>query len=131
MKKRTALVLALVLALSCVALAGCQNGDNRAGSGTASVTSVQTGEESLTMEQVKELAKKGGQLTWADITKYKGTNAGKEMVVVAFPVEDGYKLTAAGTDLDKAPMYVTLTKNGKSKGIDIRYEDIDAYLKEK
>ena len=52
MKKRTALVLALVLALSCAALAGCQNGDNHAGSGTASVTSVQTGEESLTMEPV-------------------------------------------------------------------------------
>lgn len=130
MKKGIALVLALVFILSCAALSGCQDGD-KGQSGAPAVTSVETGDEALTMKQVRELAKKGDTLTWADITKYKGTNAGKDMVVVAFPVEDGYKLTAAGTDLDKAPMYVTLTKNGKSKGIDIRHEDIDTYLKEK
>lgn len=130
MKKGIAMVLTLVLILSCAVLSGCQDGD-KGQSGAPAVTSVQTGDEALTMEQVKALAKKGDKLTWADITKYKGTNAGKDMVVVAFPVEDDYKLTAAGTDLDKAPMYVTLTKNGKSKGIDIRHEDIDAYLKEK
>ena len=130
MKKGIALALTLVLIVSCAALSGCQN-ENNGGSGAPAVTSVETGDEALTMAQVRELAKKGDKLTWADIIKYKGTNAGKDMVVVSFPVEDDFKLTAAGTDLDKPPMYVTLTKNGKSKGIDIRHEDIDAYIKEK
>lgn len=84
----------------------------------------------LTIETVKELAKKGQELTWKDFEAYDGSDVGSGAYVYCYEMDNDLKLIITGTSLEEKPMYILLVKNDDTEnGIDIRTEDIDTFLK--
>lgn len=83
----------------------------------------------LTIDKVKELAKKGDDLTWSDFDGYTFTEGGSGLYIRSYAVEGGYNLMVSGTGRETKPMYIYLSCEGKGK-IDIRYDSIDEFLNE-
>lgn len=81
----------------------------------------------LTMDKVRELAKKGDDLTWSDFDGYTFTEGGSGLYIKSYAVEGGYNLMIGGEGRETKPMYIYLTGNGKQR-IDIRYDSIDDFL---
>lgn len=81
----------------------------------------------LTIYKVKELAKKGDDLTWSDFDGYTFTEGGSGLYIKSYSVEGGYNLMIGGEGRETKPMYIYLTGNGKQR-IDIRYDSIDDFL---
>lgn len=77
----------------------------------------------LTVEKLKELAQKGGDLMWDDFDGYSFTDVGSGLCIRVYSVKGGYTLSVGGGSLNEKPMYVYLDANGKQA--DIRYESID------
>ena len=84
------------------------------------------GTETLTIDIVKELSKKGSALDWKDFEEYKGRDVGSGLYIWEFTLEDGYVLDVGGT-IDKKPLYILLSHDD-DKGIDIRTDDVEKYL---
>lgn len=84
-------------------------------------------DKTLTMEKVRELAKKGDDLMWDDFDGYNFTEGGSGLYIRSYVVEGGYNLMIGGDgSLADKPMYIYL--GGKGKRIDIRYDSIDEFL---
>lgn len=87
-------------------------------------------EKILTIDKVKELAKKGDDLMWDDFDGYTFTEGGFGLYIRTYTVEEGYSLYIGGGGPDDKPMYIDLSGKGKGR-IDIRYESVDEFLGEK
>ncbi|MCR4795714.1 MAG: dockerin type I repeat-containing protein [Ruminococcus sp.] len=85
------------------------------------------GTKQMTLADVKELAKKGDALDWSDFEEFKGRDVGSGLYIWQFELEKGFFIKVGGVT-DKKPDYIELSRK-YGKGIDIRTEDIDAYLK--
>ncbi|MDE7290045.1 MAG: hypothetical protein K2N71_11190 [Oscillospiraceae bacterium] len=86
-------------------------------------------EKMLTMDDIKELAKKGDELTWSDFDGYVFSEGGSGLYIRMYNVKGGYTLAIGGGGPGEKPMYIYLS--GKGKRIDIRYDSIDDFLNEK
>ena len=85
--------------------------------------------EKLTLEIVKELAKKGEELTWTDFEAYEGSDVGSGAYVYCYELDNDLKLMITGASLEEKPMNICLVKGEDTEnGIDIRTEDIDVFL---
>ena len=83
----------------------------------------------LTIDKVKELAKKGDDLTWSDFDGYTFTEGGSGLYIKSYSVEGGYNLMIGGGGRETKPMYIYLS-DGNDNIIDIRYDSIDEFLNE-
>lgn len=80
----------------------------------------------ISLEKLKELAEKGGELMWDDFDGYDFEDVGSGLCIRVYGVEGGYTVMVGGGSLKEKPMYVYLDGNGKR--IDMRYESIDGIL---
>ena len=85
--------------------------------------------ESMTLDDVVELSKKGNALTLKDFVKYKGVIAGSGIFILEYDLGNGYTLMVGSIEhYDIA--YARLRYSGSESFIDIRTDDIEAFLKE-
>lgn len=85
--------------------------------------------QSLTINQVKQIAQKGDEVSWADFKDYKGKEIGSGLRIIYYEIEGEYDLMIGGTSEDEKPMYVRLVLDGNTdKYIDIRTENIDEFI---
>ena len=99
----------------------------KADSGEIHGLTISHGTKQMTIDDVKELAKKGDALDWSDFEEYKGEDVGSGLYIWQFELEKGFFLRVGGVP-DRKPDYIDLSRK-YGEGIDIRTEDIDAYLK--
>lgn len=87
--------------------------------------------EVLTLDKVRELALKGEELSWKDFNNYYGTNVGMGISIIIYNLGDGYVLTLYITNYDDNPKSfdIILSNEERTDDIDIRYNDVEAYLK--
>lgn len=85
----------------------------------------------LTTDIIKELAKKGDNLRFTDLSVYAGkTDIGSGLYILRYPVNKGqYFLTIGGGSMDEKPFYVRLSASGTEAYVDILTGNIDEYLK--
>ncbi|MBP5434007.1 hypothetical protein [Ruminococcus sp.] len=84
------------------------------------------GTETLTLDIVKELSKKGSALDWKDFEDYKGRDIGSGLYIWEFELEDGFKLLVGGVT-GRTPDYIVLMR-GDEKTIDIRTDDVEEFI---
>lgn len=84
----------------------------------------------LSLDTIKELAKKGDDLMWDDFDGYSFTEGGSGLYIRFYSVEDGYSLSIGGGGPNDKPMYIYLSGNGKER-IDIRYDSVEEFLESK
>ena len=82
----------------------------------------------LTLDKVKELAKKGDALTWSDFEGYPHKDVGSGLYIWEIDIDDNYYLLVGGGNTNQKPDYAYLCSNKSDKTIDIRTADIDNYL---
>ncbi len=90
----------------------------------------------MTLEDVRTLASKGEALTWEDLLAFEGENHGSGMYIYRFPIDGEYCLEAFDGKLTGAPRNVRLLaadengvfRDGVGLSVDIRTEDLDAFL---
>jgi|GEM_PF-847164 len=86
----------------------------------------------MTLDDVRELATKGGDLLFEDLRQYKGANASSsfDYYTMVYTVEGGYRLVVHSKAEGK-PDSVNLESIWESggSGIDIRYHDLEAFLR--
>lgn len=99
----------------------------KADSGEIHGLTISHGTKQMTIDDVKELAKKGDALDWSDFEEYKGEDVGSGLYILEFELENGFFLRVGGVP-DRKPDYIEFSRK-YGEGIDIRTEDIDAYLK--
>ena len=87
--------------------------------------------QSITLEDVRTLAKKGDGLLFEDFQKYEGANVSSNFdnYIMVYGVEGGYRLIVSSNQSGK-PNSVNLESiwANSGSGIDIRYGDIDEFL---
>ena len=90
---------------------------------------VTNGTKKMTLSDVKELAKKGANLSWADFGPYAAQWSDTGTSCTCFiTLEDGFCLSAGGNPAE-LPMTAWLYKDDLRNGhIDIRQGDIDAFI---
>jgi predicted small lipoprotein YifL len=116
MKKLMAVVLSLLCVMS---LAGC---------GAAKTMESPSEKAILTIEEVKELAKKGEDLTWSDFEQYDSEDIGSGLYIQRYDIDESYYLTIGGMSSD-VPLYIRLVSaDDKEHYIDIRTDSIDDFL---
>lgn len=64
--------------------------------------------ERLTIETVKELAKKGDALSWSDFEPYRHTDIGSGLYIYFYEIDENYCLVIGGGDTQTAPLYIRL-----------------------
>ncbi len=85
--------------------------------------------EQLTLERVKELAKKGDDLDWVDFYPYQGDEVGSGLMIFRYGLAEGGALWVGGTPAEK-PWYIRLTKGDTTIDepyIDIRENDVEEF----
>lgn len=80
--------------------------------------------EKLTIEKVKELAKKGDALSWSDFEPYRHTDIGSGLYIYFYEIDENYCLVIGGGDKQAAPMYIRLVL----KPYDHEFSDDKAYI---
>lgn len=84
----------------------------------------------LTLEDVKELSKMGEILTWSHLENFIGIDTGSGLFIRVYDIDKDYRLSIGGSCPDEKPMYVYLTcLKAPYERIDIRYDDVDVFLK--
>lgn len=84
---------------------------------------------SITLDDVFALAAKGDNLVMEDLKGYPGRDVGSGLYILDFKVVGGYTLMVGSGSNTGKPMYARLSIPGIEDTIDIRYEDINGYLK--
>lgn len=91
--------------------------------------------EILTIEKVKELAKKGDSLSWSDFEQYRHTDIGSGLHVYYYEIDENYCLIIGGGDTQAAPMYIRLVLKPYDQEfiddkpyIEIRTENVDDFI---
>ena len=83
--------------------------------------------ETMTIDDVIELSKKGNALTLNDLAKFKGVIAGSGIFILEYDLGKGYTLMVGSVALDKID-YARLRYSGSENFIDIRTDDVEKYL---
>lgn len=91
--------------------------------------------ENLTINKVKELAKKGASLSWSDFEQYRHTDIGSGLHIYFYEIDENYCLVIGGGDTQAAPEYVRLVLkpydyeflDGKAY-VEIRTENVDDFI---
>lgn len=96
---------------------------------TPGASPAQVEKKQLTLEIVRELSKKGENLKMEDFDNYIGTEMGSGLYIVNYPIDDRFSLLVGSGSLQGKPLYVRLNKIGTEKGVDIRTEDIEQFIK--
>ena len=84
--------------------------------------------EKLTLEKVKELSQKGEELTWSDFEEYNGREVGSGLYIMAYDVDDEYRLMIGGAGKEERPMYIYLSSKLNNYFVDIRTANVDEFL---
>ena len=88
--------------------------------------------ETLHMDDVRELAKRGDELTWEDFQGYQGEDVGSGICIFKYDLGNGYVLYVGGLpDRESKPNFIKLCDADDKtmrNGIDIRTEDIEAFM---
>ena len=88
--------------------------------------------ETLHMDDVRELAKRGDDLTWEDFQGYQGEDVGSGICIFKYDLGNGYVLYVGGLpDTESNPNFIKLCDADDKtmrNGIDIRTEDIEAFM---
>ncbi|WP_297960182.1 dockerin type I repeat-containing protein [uncultured Ruminococcus sp.] len=85
------------------------------------------GTETLTLDGVRELAKKGSSLTWSDFEPYRGRDVGSGLYILEYVLEDGYTVLVGGVP-GEDPWYIYLSRFDSQNRIDIRTDDVEAFI---
>ncbi len=95
---------------------------------TPETITVGGGTKHLTIDIVKELAKKGENLKWEDFNDYIGKDIGSGLYIISYPIDEKFhlKIGSLPGKLD----YAKLCKTGTENSIDIRSGDIDKFISE-
>ncbi len=80
--------------------------------------------DKLTIEKVKELAKKGDALSWSDFEPYRYTDIGSGLHIYFYEIDENYCLVIGGGDTQTAPLYIRLVL----KPYDHEFLDDKAYI---
>lgn len=90
----------------------------------------ETRKKKLTIEDLKELAKKGPDLSWSDFDQYRDAGfVGSGLCIIEYDIDKNYYLIIGGAGMDMSPMYISLcSKADDGKHIDIRTESIDDFI---
>ncbi|MBE5956324.1 MAG: hypothetical protein E7253_07720 [Lachnospiraceae bacterium] len=94
----------------------------------------------LTLNDVISLSGKGMELSWEDFDEYSCYVTGSGLYIQLYEIDDEYRLLIGGnypyqsegkeTDESEKPMYIYLQHINKEENIDIRTENVEAFLKE-
>ena len=91
--------------------------------------------EELTLEKVKELAKKGDALSWSDFELYRHTDIGSGLYIYFYEIDENYCLVIGGGDTQADPLYIRLVLkpydhefSDDEAYIDIRTENVDDFI---
>jgi hypothetical protein len=83
----------------------------------------------LTLKKVVELSAKGYQLTWSDFEQYNSYECGSGLYILCYEIDNDYKVLIGGlSPEDRLPMYIYLVRKNDSQFIDIRKEDVEAFI---
>jgi len=87
----------------------------------------------MTLDDVRELAKKGNSLLFADFKNFKGMNVSSHSngYLMVYGVEEGYRLIVEPESDNKQIQRSNLESIWESggSGIDIRYSDVDEFIR--
>lgn len=86
-------------------------------------------ESSLTLDDLKLIAKKGDSVSFEDFSPYDGQDIGSGLYIMSYQMESPYSVLVGGVPGEK-PMYVELYDNKTQKHIDIRQENIEEFIHE-
>lgn len=91
--------------------------------------------EELTLEKVKEQAKKGDALSWSDFELYRHTDIGSGLYIYFYEIDENYCLVIGGGDTQADPLYIRLVLkpydhefSDDEAYIDIRTENVDDFI---
>lgn len=87
--------------------------------------------KAMTLDDVKELAKKGGELTWSDFEAYSGRKCGTpfDMLAYIYEIDESYYLFVSGA-VDGAPDKVQLCHYNEHISVDVLTGDVEAFIAE-
>lgn len=82
----------------------------------------------LALDKVVELSARGQALTWSDFEKYESVDIGSGFYILVYEIDETFELWIGGS-LDDTPSYIRLvTKANKDNYIDIRTDDVQAFI---
>ncbi len=84
--------------------------------------------ETLTLQAVVELSRKGRELTWEDLHPYKATDIGSGLYIMEYPIDDRYSLICSDGKITGTPMRVILTDSHTGLSMDIRDGKVEVFL---
>jgi cytoskeletal protein RodZ len=85
----------------------------------------------MTMEDLHTIAANADAMTWDDFMRYDFEDVGSGIAILKYDLGNGYALYVYGVpEHDTKPDRIELRKEGDKRGVDIRTDDIDAYLTE-
>ena len=82
----------------------------------------------LTLDDVRMLAAKGDALGWDDLALYDYKVTGSGLYIRCYPIDSRYDLLVGATRETAEPIYYLLQDKKTNASIDIRTEDVDAFL---
>ena len=82
----------------------------------------------LTLDDVRMLAAKGDALSWDDLALYDFVETGSGLYIRSYPVDSRYLLLVGAYQETEEPIYYKLQDKKTNASIDIRTEDVDAFL---
>lgn len=83
----------------------------------------------LTLEVIKELAKKGDALSWSDFEQYNSKEIGSGLYILRYDIDENYYLLIGGGNMQMLPLYIYLvSKADDSVSIDIRTENVEEFI---
>ena len=83
----------------------------------------------LTLDDVRMLAAKGDALSWDDLALYDFVETGSGLYIRSYPVDSRYRLLVGAYQGTAEPIYYLLQDKKTNATIDIRTEDVDAFLR--
>ena len=87
--------------------------------------------KAMTLDDVKELAKKGDELTWSDFEAYSGRKCGTpfDMLAYIYEIDESYYLFVSGV-VDGTPDQVQLCHYNEHISVDVITGDVEAFIAE-
>lgn len=85
--------------------------------------------ETLRLENVVALSKKGQELGWADFESYAYVETGSGLYIRIYRIDELFSLAIGGAGPSRTPMYIYLQANdGLGEAVDIREGGVEAYI---
>ena len=127
-------VLTFIITTVCIFFVSCSDSKERTLAVSEEWLGNSNGKEEISFDELRTLSAKGDTLSFDDLaTAYNWVNVSNSLYGdynTVFSVEGGYRLHALA-DEDKILTLVSLERiwDGGDTGIDIRYNDIDEFVK--